>query len=244
MGMSSLGDVYRQQRNFIKAEPLLISATGRLRKVVGSDHPETLKAMSKLASLYHAEDRDHDAELLFQKTLEQQRKTIGAEDEATLGTADRLAQLYEDEHGYAKADAIYEGILEIRVRKFGRDKPITAQAIESVGRVHLEQKQYDEAVNLLKEASAVWEKSQPQGIDRFETQSLLGAALVGQGKYAEAEPQLLSSYDQLQKLSVTFARPIPSGGDRIVELYDRWQKPEKAVEWRHRIAESPLSRHR
>ena len=108
-----------------------------------------------------------------------------------------------------------------------------------MGRVRLEQKQYDESVNLLKEASAVWEKSQPQGIDRFETQSLLGAALVGQGKYAEAEPQLLSSYDQLQKLSVAFARPIPAGGDRIVELYYRWQKPEKAVEWRHRIRKSP-----
>ncbi len=179
--------------------------------------------------------------MLFQETLEQQRKTIGAEDEATLGTADRLAQLYEDEHEYAKAEPLYEQILVIRIRRFGRDKPITAKTLEALGRLRLDQKRYDEAAGSLTEASAVLEKSQPQGIDRYETQSLLGAALVGQGKYAEAEPLLLSAYDQLQKLSVAFERPIPSGGERIIELYDRWQKPEKAGRMAPPDRREPLS---
>ena len=141
-----------------------------------------------------------------------------------------------DEHQFAKAEPIYRQILEIQVREFGPNKPITAKTLESLGRLRLEQNRYAEAETLLKEALADLEASQPQGLDRFETQSLLGAALVGQGKYAEAEPLLLSAHDQLQKISVAFGTPIPSGGERLVELYERWHKPEKAAEWRRRIA--------
>ncbi len=234
--MENLGDLYRQEGDYIKAARLLGTAEALIPRVMGTKHPTTLVMMTKLALLDHAEGKDHDAELLLEEALSQQRKALGPDHENTLRSAGGLARLYEDEHQFAKAEPIYRQILEIQVRKFGPNKPITAKTLESLGRLRLEQNRYAEAETLLKEALADLEASQPQGLDRFETQSLLGAALVGQGKYAEAEPLLLSAHDQLQKISVAFGTPIPSGGERLVELYERWHKPEKAAEWRRRIA--------
>jgi hypothetical protein len=75
-------------------------------------------------------------------------------------------------------------------------------------------------------------------------QSLLGESLLGQERYAEAEPLLLASYEGLNQ--------APDAGDpdaiparerlgvvaleRIVRLYDAWDKPGQAEEWRRELA--------
>jgi non-specific serine/threonine protein kinase/serine/threonine-protein kinase len=225
--MCSLGRIYKEEGRYKEAESMLTSAQA-LRKTLWPDNPDSLRVLAELASLRHAEGRDRDAAVMYQKVMGEEKSGAG---EVPVWFDD-YAKLYEDEHDYAKASQIYEQVLEARLHKFGRDKPITALAMESVGRVRLEQKRFGEAASLLQQSWTIWEKSQPQAIDRYETQSLLGAALSAQGKYGEAEPLLLSAYEQLQKISAAFGWPVPAGGDRIVELYARWQKPEKAMEWR------------
>lgn len=75
-------------------------------------------------------------------------------------------------------------------------------------------------------------------------QGLLGVSLLGQRKYAEAEPLLLASYEGL--------RAGPDAGDpdaiparerlgivaleRIVRLYDAWGQPGRAEVWRNKLA--------
>ena len=69
---------------------------------------------------------------------------------------------------------------------------------------------------------------------RYHTQNLLGAALAGQKKYAEAEPLLVSGYERmlLRKASIRLRdRPkLERAGARIVQFYMDWGKPEKAAE--------------
>jgi hypothetical protein len=65
---------------------------------------------------------------------------------------------------------------------------------------------------------------------------LVGECLVGQQKYAEAEPLLIESYQGLKQREKT----IPTGLrvnltdalDRLVQLYAAWGKPEEAAKWR------------
>ena len=55
--------------------------------------------------------------------------------------------------------------------------------------------------------------------DTFERQSLLGASLAGQGKYAEAEQLLIAGFEGLKKLSPAISVPPgesqrkPASGD-------------------------------
>src|SRR5262249_34579091 len=75
---------------------------------------------------------------------------------------------------------------------------------------------------------------------RFPAESALGACLLGQKKYAEAEPLLLKGYEGLrdakEKLPAIFLQgPLRETLRRLVQLYEERDQPKKAAEWRKEL---------
>ena len=68
---------------------------------------------------------------------------------------------------------------------------------------------------------------------------LLGAALLGQQKIADAEPLLVQGFGGMkqreQKISAAGKANLTSALERLVQLYDVWGMPEKATEWRRKL---------
>jgi hypothetical protein len=68
---------------------------------------------------------------------------------------------------------------------------------------------------------------------------MLGAVLADQGKYAEAEPLLLSGFEGLVQRETSIPQAsraaLQQAGERIVQLYQAWSKPEKAAAWRENL---------
>ena len=64
---------------------------------------------------------------------------------------------------------------------------------------------------------------------------MLGAALLGQKKYVEAEPLLLASYEGLKKDEKAIPPQgkinIPNAIQRLIELYDATGKKDDAAKW-------------
>ena len=100
------------------------------------------------------------------------------------------------------------------------------------------QAKWAEAV--LRECLAIREKSQPDEWTTFNTRSLLGGSLLGQKKYAEAEPLIVSGYEGMKAREAKIPSPgrprFTEGAERVVKLYEDWGKKEKAAEWRTRLA--------
>ena len=71
-----------------------------------------------------------------------------------------------------------------------KDSPQLAGLLAQIGLSLLQAEEWTEAEPLLRECLAIREKTQPDAWTTFNTQSLLGGALLGQKKYAEAEPLL------------------------------------------------------
>jgi hypothetical protein len=75
----------------------------------------------------------------------------------------------------------------------------------------------------------------------FNAQSMLGDALNGQKKYAEAEPLLVSGHAGLKQREAK----IPTQGkvrlteavQRLIDLYTAWDKPNEAAKWQTALAE-------
>jgi hypothetical protein len=103
----------------------------------------------------------------------------------------------------------------------------------------------------LREYLALFEKStagQPRGFlwprqYGFRTQVVLGASLLGQKKYAEAEPVLREGYLRMKRQpEVDGAVPTPLDRRYLIEavgwlvrLHEEWGKPDQAAEWRKEL---------
>ena len=72
------------------------------------------------------------------------------------------------------------------------------------------------------------------------TRSLLGGVLLGQQKYAAAEPLLQNGYEGLRQTQAGIvprvrARTLRGALERLVQLYDAWGKPDEAAKWRKEL---------
>ena len=72
--------------------------------------------------------------------------------------------------------------------------------------------------------------------------SVLGAALTGQDKYADAEPLLLAGYSQMRDAADSIPDELREARlrealERIVKLYESWGKPDKAAEYRASLSQ-------
>ena len=65
---------------------------------------------------------------------------------------------------------------------------------------------------------------------------LVGAALLGQEKYSAAEPLLVQGYEGLKQRSAqipaNYKRLLTDALDRLIQLYEAWEKPDQVARWR------------
>ena len=105
--------------------------------------------------------------------------------------------------------------------------------------VLLERKKWTEAEPLLRECLAIRAKTQPDVWLTFNTQSMLGGALLGQKKHADAEPLLLAGYEGMKQREKTIppqgGMRIPQAIERLVQLYEATGNADEAAKWRKEL---------
>ena len=93
------------------------------------------------------------------------------------------------------------------------------------------------AEKLLREAVNIRRENMPEThFLRALADGALGEFLVSQGRFAEAEPLLLKSYENLQITQSPESPRLITALKRAVELYEKWQKPELAAEYRVKLS--------
>src|SRR5262249_32000840 len=104
----------------------------------------------------------------------------------------------------------------------------------------LDQHKYADAEPLLRECLALGEAHKKDNLSTSSVRSLLGAALLGQKKYAEAEPLLIQGYDGIKAEEANIReddkRVLNQAAERLVQLYEATNQPEKARAWREKAA--------
>ena len=243
--MNNLALVYLYEGKDSLAEPLFLKVLKVRQRVLGAEHPNTLRSMNNLALSYLDQGEYTNAEPLFDKAFNVQRRVLGREHPDTLTYASNLALLYLRQSRYAMAEALFLKILDARRRLLGPEHPATANVLASLANVRLRKHGYARAEPLLREALGIQEKKNPDSWEQFNSRSMLGHSLAGQEKYAEAEALLLSGYEGLLQRKATIPSynrvAIEEAGERIVQFYQHWNRPEKAVTWREKLRASLTS---
>jgi tetratricopeptide (TPR) repeat protein len=193
--MGNLAESYRESGRFEQSVPLFEEANTLMKAALGPDHPDTLVTEADLASVYDDLGKLDQAHRLYQDVFARSKATLGVDHPKTLDAMTNVADSYLALGQSERALELAREIRERRRPKDGRPSLDYAYALATLGKMLVVRKACTEAEPILREALAIRELMLPNDWRTFNTKSLLGRALFGQKKYADAEPLLRAGYE-------------------------------------------------
>jgi eukaryotic-like serine/threonine-protein kinase len=185
---NTIGQTYTDLGIYRDAGKQLERALDLRRRVLGPEHPDTLKSMNSLAVVYWYGGKYPQAEDLHRQTLEIKRRVLGPEHPDTLRSMNGLAAVYVDEGKYPQAEALHSQTLEIRRRVLGPEHPDTLMSMNNLAVVYYYEGKYPQAEALDSQILEI--RHQVLGPEHPNTlMSMHNLALVynSEGKYPQAE---------------------------------------------------------
>ena len=188
-----------------------------------------------------AASKPAEAEPLFRRALEGYRKIQGPDGALTLDLTLDLANLLSQTGRGAEAEPMFRAGLEQVRKQFGPNDPRATGIMASFGGCLLKLSKWVEAEEVLTECLLIRKKIQPDEWTTFNTRSMLGESLLGQKKYEDAEPLILSGFEGMKAREAKIPPPgkprFTDAADRVVKLYDAWGKKDEAAKWRKELDE-------
>jgi len=198
-----------------------------------------LSSRNSLAVAYRAAGRIDDAIKIHEATLKQREAKLGPDHPHTLIRRNNLVAAYQDAGHAAEAEPLLRDGLERARKQFGPADPRTAGAMASFGSNLIQQRKWAEAETILRECLAIRQKAQPDEWSTFNTRSMVGGSLLGQKKFADAEPLILAGYEGMKaregKIPALGKPPLAEAAKRVVRLYEDWGKSEQAAAWKAKV---------
>ncbi|HXJ55649.1 MAG TPA: protein kinase [Verrucomicrobiae bacterium] len=152
-----------------------------------------------------------------------------------------LADVLMDQEDFIALAPLLREQLEESRRRLAPEDPELAAVMAHLTIALLKQGDFSEAEPVARECLTIRESKLADDWRTFGTRSLLGGALLGQKKYAEAEPLLRSGYEgmkQRQAKMPSEARPrLEEARERLVQLYEATNRPDQAAQWRKQPAD-------
>ena len=105
------------------------------RRVLGSDNPQTLDAMTDMVRLLSKQDRYPEAIAMEREILAGRTRTLGPDHFSTLYARGSLASLLCGNGQYVEASKQGEQVLDALRRQLGEDHPMTLATYDLIGRI-------------------------------------------------------------------------------------------------------------
>ena len=237
--VGNLGQVYEDQGRYGEAEQQY-HETLRLREGFwDDDNIWTLVYKSFLARVYMRQEQYNKAENLYREILPIQRRVDGNQQLRTMYSVIGLAQVYTHLGKYNEAEKLFDEAMNSYERARGREHRETLCCMNGLAELYMAQGRFDKAESLLTEAFEISRRA--HGDDHpltLTTVNNLAIVNKEQAKYKDAEDLLIKAVEgRVQKLGKQHPDTIESMKN-IIELYEAWNKPEKAEEWQAKLTQT------
>ena len=229
--LNNLAALYWKAKRLDKSIPLFEEAFEIQRAKQGAEHPQTLILGANLGVNYKDAGRIEDA-------LPYLEEAYRAADEipALAWVELQLLDAYL-KAGKAKqaATVVQRRVADVRAR-------VPAGSIElanHLGRYAVKLHAvgaFQESESMLRESLEIIGKHAPDSWQYWNVSSMLGAMLLNQKKYEQAEPLLVSAHEGLKRqesqLPESAREFVAVSLQRLIDLYEQWGKEEEAKKWR------------
>ena len=241
--MDDLADSLNLQGKFAEAEPLCRQVVESYRRTKGEEEFATRRACITFTETLVGLGRTAEAERLTRRVLEVERRVAGNDADTTLQSMEILARIHASKGEWEEAESLRVRAVEVRRRVNTAESELRLNTTEQLAIHYLHRRRPADAEPVLRECLALREKTQPVVWSTFNTQSMLGEALLGQKKYVDAEPLLLKGYEGMKQREKSIppqaATRLPEALDRLIELYMATNKPDEVKKWRAERAKYP-----
>jgi tetratricopeptide (TPR) repeat protein len=223
--------------DYTEAKTYLREALEIRRRVLDDGHPRIAQSVNNLAMAHYRAGEFAEAEPLFREALERNRAIFGSVHPEVSATLNNLALLFDAVARHTEANLIWGEVFAADLELIGPDHPETAQTLVSWGYSLLRGGDVKTAESKLRRSIEILAMHFPD--DRWQTaapSSILALCLVSQRRFAEAETLLLGAYESLLPRFERAHPRVQRVIERAVALYEAWQRPADAAEWRTRLA--------
>jgi serine/threonine protein kinase/tetratricopeptide (TPR) repeat protein len=206
--MDVMGTVYWNLGLYPPADLLLGRAVETRRRILGPEHPDTLRSVSAWANTLEFEGHYARAESLDRETLDIRRRVLGPEHPETLMSMNNLGNTLEDEGHYAEAEKLHRETLQARRRILGPENPDTLNSMGGLASALAEQGHYSEAERLQRAALETQRRILgSENPDTLISAYNLAVTLENEGRHVEAE-RMLREVGEIQRRVLGPAHPL------------------------------------
>jgi tetratricopeptide (TPR) repeat protein len=220
------------RKKFDRSIPIFERIWAARRKARGDRHPQTLQTQINLGVNYRDAGRLKEAIPLLEQ-VDRERRAHPSLRWVRL----ELLSAYVAARKSAEGTRLVKEILAEARKEHPAGSTALAGALAQGGLTLLQLEDWNEAEPILRETLSIRAKAQPEAWNTFYARSMLGEALAGQKKYAEAERLLVQGFDGLKKRAAQIPEPfravrLTEAAERLVRLCEAQGKKEEAAKWR------------
>jgi eukaryotic-like serine/threonine-protein kinase len=228
------------QGKFDEAIKIVREKIAALRRATAEESSELAANLTGLGSFLLENGRTgesledlREAEVIYRKLYS----------DANLQLGDNLrlqAQAFFSEGKYSEAEAGINETLKIYRATTSQQFINYATALTVQGLIYSQTDRTEEAEKLLREAVRIRTENVPEThFLRATANGALGEFLTAQKRFPEAEPFLLASHASLKKSQAANSPRTRLALQRLVNLYEAWNKPEQAAPYRASLESNP-----
>jgi serine/threonine protein kinase len=239
--LTSLADVLLTLDKLDEANSTQREALRIQRKLFHEARPELVTSLENLGQILWRWGKLDEAEAVEREALAMSRALWGNKNPEVATLLGRLGFVFLEKGNLAEAEKVCAEAVEMRRQLLGNGHYLSAIALRNLAGVLWREGKLAEAEPLAREDLSISEKKVPDKCETFCSRSFLGGILLGQKKYAEAEPFLLTGYEGMKQREaqrpVLIKQRLAEGAKRLVQLYEATDRPEQAAQWKKKLAE-------
>jgi serine/threonine-protein kinase len=242
--INNLGRCYFDEGRYADAERNFTDALNQAQAVSPDKVTFLVRGQRNLAMCLMEKGEFGRADDQLRQVLSAQHERYGknATHTDTAATLYQLARLRRMTGHLAEAREFCAEALRIQQARFGNDNPDLIESQLLMGQILDESGEHSTAEPMLRIVYDIRRKRLPDlHWKRAEVQSSYGACLAALGKFDEAEPHLLAGYQSMKSTRGDSDTYTNSALQRVVDFYQRWNKPEKADEFRGLLQQAQRS---
>ena len=225
--------VYGESGYWKEAEKLYVQVMETRKRVLGEEHPDTLKGIVNLASTYWKQGYLKEAEELEVHVMKISLKVLGKEHLDTLTSMGNLASTYQNQGQWKEAEQLEVQVLETRKRVLEVEHPHTLKSMGNLASTYRHQGRWKEAQEL--EVQVMETSLKVLGVEHPDTLTSiasLASTYRSHCQWKDAEDLLVQVMETRKRvLGVEHPDTLTSMGD-LASTYQRqsqWKEAEELL---------------